>query len=145
MDALERPLLSEAESTVLRVLWDFGPATVRSVSEALGDRATKRWAYTTVQTLLQRLKIKGYVESEAGEGLAHRFRATASRDDLLLDRLKSLADEFCEGTSAPLVLTLVENHKFSPDEIERFRALLDRESPSNSAGERPGKTRRSIK
>jgi predicted transcriptional regulator len=128
LDAKSRPALSEAELAVLRVLWESGPGTVREISEALAGKSAKRWAYTTVQTLLQRLKAKGYAESSSGDGLAHVFRAGATREDLLKDRLQDLADELCEGTPAPLVLTLVENHRFTPEEVARFRAILDREA-----------------
>jgi BlaI family penicillinase repressor len=123
---LEKPIqpsLSDAEMEVLRALWDLGPGTVRQVNELLNRRG-RRWAYTTVLTLLQRLQSKGCVASDT-TGLAHVFRAVATRDELLDLRLKGLADELCEGASAPLVLTLVQNHRFSPEEIARFRRLLD--------------------
>jgi BlaI family transcriptional regulator, penicillinase repressor len=119
-----RPTLSEAEMEVLRVLWEQGPATVRQVNQSLRDQG-RTWAYTTVQTLLQRLQLKGCVASETS-GIAHVFRASASRDEIIRDRLKDVADQLCEGASAPLVLALVEGHRYSADEIARFRALLDR-------------------
>jgi predicted transcriptional regulator len=78
-----------------------------------------------VLTLLQRLEAKGYVASDK-TGLAHVFRAQVSRDRLLRQRLKDLANQLCEGTPAPLVLALVENQHFSAVEIEQFRRLLDR-------------------
>lgn len=118
-----RPGLSDAERDVLRTLWDEGPGTVRQVRERLTARG-KTWAYTTVLTLLQRLLVKGCVLSDTS-GSAHIFRADATREDLLNDRLQVLADELCEGAPAPLVLALVKNHSFSPEEIARFRAILD--------------------
>lgn len=122
MDKPARPGLSEAERDVLRALWDEGPGTVRQIRGWLEARG-RTWAYTTVLTLLQRLAAKGCVASDAS-GPAHVFRAEASREDLLQDRLRNLADELCEGETAPLVLSLVTNHKFSPEEIARFRAIL---------------------
>ena len=47
--------LGEAEFGVLKALWDKGPATVREVLVHLHDRG-RRVAYTTVQTLLNRLE-----------------------------------------------------------------------------------------
>ena len=52
-----QPGLSESEREVLRVLWDRGPATVREINAELTRRG-RRWAYTTVATLLQRLTAK---------------------------------------------------------------------------------------
>jgi predicted transcriptional regulator len=31
----------------------------------------------------------------------------------------------CDGTAAPLLHALVEGRRFKPEEIERFRRLLD--------------------
>jgi predicted transcriptional regulator len=115
--------ISETELAVLKVLWDLGSGTVREVQEVLRKQGRK-WAYTTVQTLLNRLQGKGCAESEKG-GPAHVYRAAVSRDQLLQQRLTNLADEFCEGTASPLVLALVEGGRFTPEEIEQFRKMLD--------------------
>src|SRR5262249_19518660 len=84
----------------------------------------QRAAYTTVLTHLQRLEAKGYAASDK-RGLAHVFRAAVSRDRLLRRRLKSLADELCDGAASPLLHALVEGRRFKPEEIERFRRMLD--------------------
>jgi len=118
-----QPAISETEQAVLKVLWDLGSGTVREVQEVLHGQG-RHWAYTTVQTLLNRLQAKGFAASEKG-GPAHVYRAAVSRDELLRRRLGDLADELCEGTASPLVLALVEGGHFTPDEIEHFRRLLD--------------------
>ena len=117
----DRPGLSEAEMEVLKTLWAHGPGTVRRINELLAGR---RWAYTTVLTLLQRLVAKGYVAREAA-GVAHVFRAAVTREEVLERRLKETADELCDGSAAPLLLALVQGNTFSPEELARFRRLLD--------------------
>jgi predicted transcriptional regulator len=112
--------ISETELRVLRVLWEQGPGTVRQVNEKL-----PHWAYTTVQTLLARLERKGYVDCDRS-GFAHVFRALVSRDELMRRRLSELAQQLSDGAATPLVLALVEDHRFSSEEIEQFRRLLDR-------------------
>ena len=128
----ERQPPSDGELEVLKTLWGEGPATVRGVDEALQGRGIKR-AYTTVQTLLNRLVAKGHVASEA-QGGSLVYSAASTRDDLLRDRLRDLADQLCEGEPTPLVLTLVEGNQFSPAEIARFRALLDQHRGDASGG-----------
>jgi predicted transcriptional regulator len=118
-----QPAISETELAALKVLWEQGEGTVRQV-QAILRRQGRKWAYTTVQTLLTRLEGKGYAESDKG-GPAHVFRAVVSREELLRKRLGALADELCEGTASPLVLALVEGGRFTPAEIEQFRQLLD--------------------
>jgi predicted transcriptional regulator len=117
----DRPGLSEAEMEVLKALWANGPGTVRELNELLAGR---RWAYTTVLTLLQRLVAKGYAAREAA-GVAHVFRAVVTREEVLERRLKETANELCDGSAAPLLLALVQGNTFSPEELARFRRLLD--------------------
>ena len=124
--------ISETELAVLKVLWDQGTGTVREIQALLNGQGRK-WAYTTVQTLLNRLQAKGYAATDKG-GTAHVYRAIVTRDELLKRRLGALADEFCEGTASPLVLALVEGGQFTPEEIERLRNLLDQ-----LGGDRPRK------
>lgn len=123
--------LSDTELEVLKVLWELGAGTVRQINEVLRERK-RRWAYTTVLTLLTRLQAKGYITSDKSE-LAHVFRPSVSREKLLRQRLSHLADNLCEGTALPLVHALVEGQRFTAEEIAGFRRLLDEMSPEPEA------------
>ena len=116
--------ISQSELEVLKVLWSHGPGTVRQINKVL-QRQRRRWAYTTVLTLLQRLVTKGCASSET-DGPAHVFRAAVSRDGLLRHRLRELAESVTDGAASPLVQALVEEHAFTDEEIEHFRELLDK-------------------
>jgi predicted transcriptional regulator len=131
-----QPPISETEQAVLKVLWDRGPGTVREVLAALAEQGHS-WAYTTVQTLLTRLMGKGYVAADR-TGPAHVYRAAVSRGELLQQRLTDLADTFCEGTTSPLMMALVEGGEFTPAEIARFRQLLDRLEAESARGRKKG-------
>jgi BlaI family penicillinase repressor len=115
--------LGENELDLLKMLWEHGSGTVREIN-AFSRRHGRRWAYTTVLTMLQRLEAKGYVSSDKG-GVAHVFRPSVTRDKLLQQRLTDLADQLCEGTATPLVHALVEGQRFTREEISHFRQLLD--------------------
>jgi len=108
---------------VLKVLWDEGPGTVREVNERLSGRR-RRWAYTTVQTLLNRLREKGYVTRNERD-MAHVFRAGVSRERLLRWRLDELSKTVCDGETTPLVQMLVEGRRFSAEEIAALRRVID--------------------
>jgi predicted transcriptional regulator len=118
-----RPELSDSELAVLKVLWDLGAGTVREVNAELSGRG-RRWAYTTVLTLLMRLQTKGCVASEKGEP-ANTFRPTVSREQLLQWRLSELETDLCEGAATPLVHALVSGKRFTAEDIAHFRRLLD--------------------
>ncbi len=119
--AMRKPTISDTELEVLKVLWERPNGTVRDILSAL---KRKRWAYTTVQTLLSRLEAKGFVVGERG-GPAHVYRAVVSREQLLQDRLSDLSERLCEGTASPLLMALVEGVRFTPEEIGHLRQLLD--------------------
>jgi predicted transcriptional regulator len=116
--------VSDSELEILKVLWDLGDGSVREVLAA-GAGQGRDWAYTTAQTLLNRLQEKGFVTSEK-RGRAFRFRASVSRDELLGQSLAQLADRVCDGASMPLLMNLVEGGDFSSEQRAAFRALLDR-------------------
>ncbi len=116
------PAVSDAELEVLKVLWAHGPATVRAVESRLGRR--KKWAYTTILTLLTRLREKGCVKQDRAAD-AHVFRAAITRDQLLGRRLKELAETVCDGTAGPLVHALVDSRRLTPEDIAALRQKLD--------------------
>ena len=115
--------ISESEREVMNVLWDCKSATVREIRERLAA-AGRRWAHTTISTLLTRLEQKHCVTCDRS-GFSHVFAAAISRGELMRLQLTSLANSFCGGTRVPLMLALVDGQKFSDDEIEQFRDLID--------------------
>jgi BlaI family penicillinase repressor len=119
----DRPLMSDAEREVLKVLWDHGPLAVRDVIAQLAE-AEQKWARSTVITLLQRLEKKGYVSSDKSQ-FAFVFRALVSREDVMRSRMNDLAGELCDGDALPLVLAFAERHRFSPNDLARFRQMID--------------------
>jgi predicted transcriptional regulator len=128
-----RPL-SDAELDVLKTLWDEGPGTVHQIRRRL-QALGQSWAYTTVLTLLQRLQGKGYTRSHR-EDRASVYHPVVSRQDYLGQRLGHLASQVCEGSTAPLLLALVEGGRFSPDDISELRRLLERLANENRTGGR---------
>ncbi len=115
--------LGEAELEVLRVLWDSGAQTVREVMTRLHERG-RRVAYTTVLTFLTRLEQKGFVSSDKKDQ-AYIYRAKVSRQSVTRSRVRSLLDQLYDGAAAPMVLQLIENERFSTQEISQLRKLID--------------------
>lgn len=132
--------VSNTELDVLKVLWEHGSGTVREIQARLEERGTA-WAYTTVQTLLHRLRAKGCVSSEKA-GIALVFRAELSREGMLRGRLRDLADQLTDGLTSPLVQALVRDRGLTDEEIEEFRRLIDEASGRTGApqrGDRPNR------
>ena len=124
--------LGDAELGVLKVLWDRGPSTVREVLEHLHD-AGRRVAYTTVQTLLNRLEQKGHVGSDKSE-FAYVYRARLTRERVTRSRLRTLLKQLYDGAAAPLVMQLIRTERFSSEEIDELHELIER---LDEEGKRP--------
>lgn len=119
------PSISEAELEVLKVLWERPAVTVREVAAVLEQQGKQKRAYTTVQTLLQRLEAKGYVASQK-DAAVNRYQAALSREALVSQRLRELAADLCDGASSPLLLALVEGTHLSAADVRQLRQWLDR-------------------
>ncbi|HXZ62350.1 MAG TPA: BlaI/MecI/CopY family transcriptional regulator [Acidimicrobiales bacterium] len=109
--------LGQLERRVMGVLWDCPERSLsgREIADRLPDRA-----YTTVLTILERLRRKKLVE-RSNEGKVHTFRAAASRESytasLMLEELGSAEDR-----NAVLVRFA---QTVSPDEAQILRQALD--------------------
>jgi predicted transcriptional regulator len=106
--------LSKFEIEVMDVLWRIGEASVREVQDALD----KDSAYTTVQTILQRLEQKGAVRRTRKVGNALMFEPVVTKRSIhrrLIDELLDLV-----GGSQPLVSHLVESGKLSLAELKEL-------------------------
>lgn len=113
-----------AELEVLRALWDMGPAPVRGVMDWLHQRG-RPVAYTTVQTLLNRLENKRLVRANKS-GQAFVYRATISREQVTGSRLRKLLDQLYDGAAGPLVLQLLRTQPIRPEELDELQRLIDR-------------------
>jgi predicted transcriptional regulator len=104
--------LGDLERKVMDVLWDTSeaPLTGREVADQLPDRA-----YTTVLTILDRLRRKGLV-TRTTVGRAHRFAASDTREsymaELMIDAMGDSGDRgavlvrFAESVSSDEALVL---------------------------------------
>jgi len=114
--------LGDRELDLMNALWDRGEATVTEVRKALTAGGVEI-AYTTVQTLLNRLVDKRLV-ARVRSGRAFVYRPLLRRPTAAGGAVSSLLDRFFGGSAAALARHLVE-HDLDRDEIERLQRFLD--------------------
>jgi len=118
--------VTDTELAMLDVLWKQGPSTIRQITERLYPQG-KFSEYTTVQSLLQRLESKGYVDRDRS-AFVHVFRAKIQRSAIIGRRLQDVADKLCEGSLTPLLLQLAERTRLTEEQREILRKLIDERS-----------------
>jgi BlaI family penicillinase repressor len=115
--------VTNAELSILEILWEHGPATIGDITIAIyGKKTTPR--YATVQKLLERLEAKGCVMRDRS-GFAHRFDAAIERQHLIGQRLQEVAAKLCDGSLTPLLMHLVEAAELNAQDRKRLRKLMD--------------------
>lgn len=115
--------VTEAELSVLQVLWQQGSATIRAISEILEPERTDAY-YSTVKKLLERLETKGFVNREPA-GIAFIYQAAVERDELVGRRLQEVAETLCEGSLTPLLTQLAQHHDLNRKQQKVLMDLID--------------------
>lgn len=115
------PKLSRFDLQIMEALWSGGPLSIREIQESFAAKG--RPAYTTVQTMVYRLEVKGVVERVKKISNAHIFGALISRDSAerrLVDELVGLLG----GRAQPLMTHLIEAGKLSLGDIQEAEKTL---------------------
>ena len=116
------PKPTDAELEILQVLWQDGPATVRTVNEQLSKG--REVGYTTTLKIMQLMLEKGLVQRD-DEGRSHIYRAAVREQDtqgLLLDRF---VEATFGGSALKLVMQALGHRRTSSDELAQIRRLLN--------------------
>jgi BlaI family penicillinase repressor len=116
------PKPTEAEISVLRVLWQRGPSTVREVWDQIN--AHQRAGYTTVLKIMQIMAEKGLVKRDESER-SHVYQAAYSQEQTQRQVVGHLLDRVFSGSAADLVLQALSTRKATRAELAEIRKLLD--------------------
>jgi BlaI family penicillinase repressor len=122
--------LTRFELEIMNVVWDLGEASIREICESLAER--RRPAYTTVQTIVQRLETKGVVRRTRKIGNAFLFAPAITRRSAYRRIIDDLLEMF-GGSAQPVVAHLLESGKLS---LEDLKVLEAAESRRRKKGER---------
>jgi predicted transcriptional regulator len=119
----ELPLLTRAESELMRLFWEHGPMTVHE----LAARSGREVAYNTVLTLVRILEQKGYVSHSPHPdgGRAHVYRAAEASAPVRRRHVRDLVDRLFGGRAEGLMVGLIEDEALSRDELEQLRAQIE--------------------
>jgi BlaI family transcriptional regulator, penicillinase repressor len=115
------PRLSKLEFRIMEALWSTGDCSIREILDSFPAR--KRPAYTTVQTTVYRMEIKGVVRRVRKVGNFHIFAATVSRDAAqrrLIDDLLALFG----GRSKLVIAHLIESGNLTLDDVKGAEKTL---------------------
>ena len=114
--------LGDRELDIMQALWGLKSATVADVHQALNQQG-EAVAYTTVQTMLNRLEKKGYVARD-NKDRAHSYYPVYQRPKAVKGAVKELANRFFQGSVEALAAHLVESNLTSK-QLDRIKSIID--------------------
>ena len=121
--ASKPPRPTDAELSILNVLWEHGPLSVRDIQRTMNE--VRPTGYTTVLKMLQIMTEKGLVDRD--ESVRPQiYRPKYSRAQTQRRLLADLLHRAFDGSVRELVLQALATKKSSPAELEAIEKLLDR-------------------
>jgi BlaI family penicillinase repressor len=114
--------ISDAESEVMRVLWERQPLSAEDVIAALAK--TTDWQEPTIKTLLNRLLKKRAIAAQR-DGRRYLYRPVLTRAEYVHAESKGLLDRLFDGHVAPLVAHFSERRKLSKKDIAELKRIIE--------------------
>jgi BlaI family transcriptional regulator, penicillinase repressor len=113
--------LSKLELRIMEALWARRQASIREIQESFPEK--RRPAYTTIQTTVYRLEVKGAVRRVKKVGNFHIFEPAFSREVAQ----RKLIDDFMAlfgGRIQPVMAHLIESGKLTAADIKEAEKTL---------------------
>ena len=113
--------ISQAELSVMEVLWGESPLPASDIADALAG--AEKWNIKTIKTLLSRLVDKQAL-STTKDGRRFLYAPLISRESYAATAAQSLSDRLFGGRAAPLVAHLAEGRGLSDEDIAELELIL---------------------
>lgn len=113
--------LSEAEWSVMEVLWKGDSFALKSIAESLKE--ISGWSKNTVYTYLNRMESKGLVKIDRGSRTP--YSAAKSREECAKNEREELLSKVYSGATSDLIAAFLKETPISKSEVERLKKLLD--------------------
>lgn len=123
--------IGEQELALLRHLSNCGGATVGEVADGFGRE--RSLARSTVLTMMERLRRKGYLGRRIVGGV-YRYRARTSSAELLLGLVRRFVEKNLGGSVTPFVAYLNETARLTDTELRELEDLVSRLQSARKKG-----------
>ncbi|MEA2694749.1 MAG: hypothetical protein QOJ16_4136 [Acidobacteriota bacterium] len=113
--------IGDQELTLLRYVAEQGEATVGQAAEGFG--APRGLARSTVLTMMERLRAKGYLDRRQAEGV-FRYAPRETAGELLHGVVRDFVLRTLGGSVSPFVAYLTETEEVSDAELAELERLV---------------------
>ena len=115
--------LTEAEWSIMKVVWENEPCAAGTVQEELAD--SRNWAYATVKLTMDRMVQKGFLEINRIRNL-QLFRSCISEVEARRGELRKMLARAFGGALTPMLKFLIEHEGLSKEEAAQLREFVSK-------------------
>ena len=118
---MEKPALGDQELEVLRFIADRAPISAREVVEGFGE--DRNLARTTILTVIERLRKKGYLARRRKDGVFH-YSPRVPQNEVVQSLVRDFVERTLGGSVSPLMAYLVRTRSLSDTEVAELEGLV---------------------
>jgi BlaI family penicillinase repressor len=115
--------LTEAEWEIIQVVWEREPCAAPAVQEELAAR--KKWTYSTVKTLMDRMAAKSLLTTERIRNLI-LYRSAISQQDAQRGELLRTVKRAFGGAFTPMMQFMLESDALSQNELGELQTMIQK-------------------
>ena len=115
------PSLGEQEIEILRYVSAQGEISVREVAEYFEKH--KGLARTTILTVMERLRKKGFLAREKVDGI-FKYSEKIEASTVMKSKVTDFVERTLGGSVSPLIQYFAGQKNLSSDEVEKLRAIV---------------------
>jgi len=113
--------IGRMEMEVLRFIADHSPVTVRDVAEHFNK--SKGYARTTILTVMERLRQKGYLTRKKVGG-SYQYSLRQPKTALMQSLVRDFVESVLGGSVSPFIAYLTQEVELSDDELQELKKLV---------------------
>ena len=113
--------LTEGEWAIIETVWGNQPCAAPTVQEKLASR--KKWSYSTVKTMMDRMVAKGLLSTERIRNLI-LYRSAITRKQAQKGELMRAIKRAFDGALTPMMQFLLDGNNLSRKELNELEVLI---------------------
>ena len=121
--------LTEGEWAIIAAVWDNEPCAAPTVQEELAGR--KKWTYSTVKTMMDRMAAKGLLRTERIRNLI-LYRSAITRKQAQSGEIMRAVKRAFDGALTPMMQFMLDNN-LTHEQLEELETLIRKKRVESAA------------
>lgn len=120
---MQRKSIGDQELALLQQIGQQGEATVGEIAAQFGE--SRGLARSTILTMMERLRAKGFLKRRRVEGV-FRYSTTRAEDEVVQGAVGAFVEKTLQGSVSPFVAWMARRGKVSNEEFDALKALVEK-------------------